>query len=202
MELLDVLSADDRCKMCFAPLASELQSRCDGCHKTGFPWNHAASVFEYLGPGATLVKRLKYGGQLHLARSAAAFMVAQMYQLQWPLPDVIVPVPMPFLRRVIRGYNQSYLIAEEMGKMLQRPVENALKRLSGDFAQAGRSLKQRQQLSSNRFQLRRSMKIADRTILLVDDVFTTGTTLRYCAEALLGGCPKEINALAVCRTTH
>ena len=76
----------------------------------------------------------------------AAFLVAQLDRLGWPMPDAIIPVPLSFGRWLERGYNQSALLADEMGALLQCPVWNALKRKSGDFSQAALSLEQRKAL--------------------------------------------------------
>lgn len=200
-ELLHLLNSEGRCQQCFEDLEDPNQHICHTCRSKPAVWKGIASAFEYAGPAAALVKRLKYGGQPHLALSAAAFLVAQLDQLQWPVPDVITPVPMPRLRQIMRGYNQSELIANELGRMFQVPVVSALSRASGDFAQAGLSFAQRQHLSADRFTLKRAAAVVDRVVLLVDDVFTTGTTLRCCAGALQAGCPSAVYALTVCRAT-
>ncbi|MDP1836824.1 MAG: phosphoribosyltransferase family protein [Chlamydiales bacterium] len=198
LQLLHLLSPQDRCAKCFQEGTSSI---CIDCKKIPPLWHRAAAAFDYIGPAGTLVKRLKYGGLPHLAKGAAAFLVAQIIRLEWPLPDVVVPVPMPHMRQFIRGYNQSLLIADEVARMLDRPMHNVLKRHSGSFAQAGLNLKQRQLLSQSQFVLKAKRHIEDRTVLLIDDVFTTGATIRCCAAALLEGYPKDVYALTVCRAT-
>ncbi len=199
--LLDLLEVEGRCSQCFIELGNAKLKVCRSCRQLPSVWRHAGAALDYAGPAAILVKRLKYAGQQHLAFTAAAFLVAQLHRLDWPLPDVIVPVPMPPLRRFLRGYNHSQLIAQELGRLLQVTVMGALSRGGTDFVQAGKTFGQRQRMSSGRFALKKKVKIADYTVLLVDDVFTTGTTLRCCAEALLAGYPKDIYALSVCRAT-
>lgn len=159
----------------------------------------SAAAFDYLGPAATLVRKLKYGDQPHLADGAAAFLVAQWAYLKWPLPDLIVPVPLSFTHWMIRGYNQSALLAEGMGKLLNRPVSSPLKRISGDYSQAGMNLKQRNALKSSTLRLDPEHRIYDKCILLIDDVMTTGSTLARCADVLAEGYPTEIYALTFCR---
>lgn len=201
VSLLQLLPQEGRCYQCFIDGLEIGQERCHTCQQTSLPWKRAAAVWDYLGPAATLVKRLKYGGQQHLAAAAAAFMVTQLVTLEWPTPDAIIPVPIPWLKSLSRGYNQSELLANEMGKLLQVPVVKALKRYHGDYSQAGLNHDQRQQLSSHRFAFRDGYDIADKTVLLVDDVLTTGSTLRHCCDVLLAGYPKEVYALTVCRAT-
>lgn len=158
-----------------------------------------ASAFDYEGPAATLIKKLKYGRQPYLAEGAGAFLAAQFIHLEWPLPDVIIPMPMAALRKFDRGYNQSLLLAQVVGRLLNRPILDLLKRRSGDFSQAGLSRKQRQGLGENAITLKPTDKLRDKSILLIDDVMTTGSSLHRCAEALAGGHPENIYAITVCR---
>jgi ComF family protein len=126
--------------------------------------------------------------------------VAQFFRLDWPIPDVIVPVPISLTRWLDRGYNQSALIAKEMSTLLEVPALDVLKRRSGDYSQAGLSYAQRKTLSSNSFLLKKSLSIQEKTVLLIDDVYTTGTTLACSAEALCAGFPEHIYGLTLCKT--
>lgn len=143
---------------------------------------------------------MKYANQPYLAKGVAGFIALQLDQLNWPLPDIIIPVPISLMRWMQRGYNQSDLLAKQLGKLVDRPVLNALKRTSGGFHQAGLNRQQRLQLNPHSFQLAKNVCIEDKCILLVDDVTTTGSTFRCCGEALLEGCPESIYGLAVCQT--
>lgn len=156
---------------------------------------HCAAAFEYLGPVQTLVKELKYSGQWYLAKTAAAFMLLQIERLAWDKPDLIIPIPQPFLKKMLRGYNQSGLIAKELADLLDVPVIDALKRQSGNYSQASLSIEQRLQLNPTTIQLR-TCDVEDKTVLIIDDVMTTGTTMRLCAETLLQGYPKKLYGLA------
>jgi ComF family protein len=158
-----------------------------------------ASACEYIGPAATMIRLMKYGNQPELSSTAAAYMAIQWVELDWPKPDCIVPVPCTWLRKLDRGYNQSELIAVELGKMLGVPVMRNLKRAIGDLSQAGLSREQRLKQPLNSFSLKNSGALEDKSILLVDDVLTTGRTLSACAEVLCEGFPKEIYALTFCR---
>jgi len=158
------------------------------------------AVFNYEGPAASLIKRLKYAHQPYLAKGMAAFLVAQFDRLGWPMPDALIPVPLSFSRWLERGYNQSALLAEEMGSLLQRPVWHALKRKSGDFSQAALSSEKRKELDGSRFKLNPAFAFEGKILLVVDDVMTTGTTLRCCAEILNRENPAALYAMTFCRT--
>jgi ComF family protein len=159
-----------------------------------------AAAFDYEGPAVSLVRRLKYAHQPYLAQGMAAFLVAQFDRLQWSMLDVIIPVPLSFTRWLERGYNQSALLAEEMGRLLQRPVWHALKRRSGDFSQAALSLEQRRTLGGKGFRRNSTYALQGKVLLVIDDVMTSGLTLRHCAEALNEGIPAALYALTFCRT--
>jgi ComF family protein len=144
---------------------------------------------------------MKYGGQPYLAKGAAAYLVLQLDALEWPLPDVIVPVPISFFRRFDRGYNQSLLLAQALGALIDRPIADVLHRTSSRFSQASLSRKLRMDLSAESFTLSKKGKIEDQIVLVIDDVATTGSTLRCCAETLQARHPAKIYGLTLCYTS-
>ena len=198
---LELVNPEERCPTCFNVFSDPLFYRCDLCVQypsLGYKGNAAA--FDYAGPAATLVRCLKYADQPHLALGMGAFLVAQWEQLGWPWPDALIPVPIAFSHWLCRGYNQSELLAEAMGQYLGRPVWRALKRKSGDYSQAALSLEQRRALDSLQFHLRSRYPLEGKTLLIIDDVQTSGATLQGCAEAIRQGYPSACYALTFCRS--
>lgn len=157
-----------------------------------------ASALDYLGAVSSLVVGIKYGRMPYLAKTASAFMAAQFFRLQWPTPDLIIPVPG---RQWFQGANHAHLIASRLAVRLQAKSLPLIKRKAGDFSQVKLTKQQRENLSSYSFYLKKPSLIEDKIILLIDDVITTGTTLRHCAEALSEGFPAKIFALSLARTT-
>lgn len=199
--LFDQIDPSTRCPFCFSPEFDRNQQKCcDHCKQHPRKIKRTASVFDYEGPPATLVKQLKYGGQFYLAKSGGAFMAVQFLSLNWPMPDFIIPMPMASLRKMERGYNQSELLAESLAKLINRPVSRVLKRKSGDFSQAGLDHYQRLNLKNDSFFVKDGDQLHNKTLLLVDDVMTTGSSLNCCAEALIPFFPEDIYALTLCRT--
>ena len=196
MDLIDPL---ERCVGCFSEYEGKQGHVCEDCRQGHRVIYRAAAAFDYMGPAATIIKQMKYGGLAYLAKGAGAFLVAQFINLDWPLPDVIVPVPLKRMHGWERGFNQAALLAHELGKGLDRPVKECLRRSSGDFSQAGLSPEQRRKLNSANFSIDSKVDLRDRVILLVDDVMTTGTTLKQCAEVLAEGFPSSVYALSFCR---
>ena len=172
------------------------------CARKASIFDGVASAFDYEGPAKSLIRSLKYSKMPHLSRGIAAYLAAQLSRLEWPWPEVIVPVPVSFFRRMERGYNQSSLIAYQLSKMIKVPVFEALRRRNGDFSQALLGQEMREQLSEQSFNLKKNTELEGKRLLLIDDVITTGTTLVRSAEMLLTLKPTSIYALIACRAVR
>lgn len=196
--LLELIDPSTRCSTCFSSI--EDHPVCENCVHHSFPYTKMASAFDYVGPPAVLIKKMKYEKLFYLAKGMGAFLFAQFDRLEWPLPDLIVPVPISFFRWLERGFNQSALLAEELSLYLGRPCRPLLKRRAGDFSQARLPLEKREQLQNSSFSLSKKSNIEGKKILLIDDVFTTGSTLHCCADILAEGNPSAIYALTFCKT--
>lgn len=198
--LLQRLNPEEHCSFCFCPLEQEEKMRCEECLRYPSSYFRRGAVFSYEGVATTLVKKLKYHNQPYLAKGMGAYLYLQWECLGWSIPDLIVPTPLSFLRRLTRGYNQSFLLAEQLGKLLNRPVWNVLKRSHGGYSQAALSLEQRQKLEKHQFQLKTHFSLMNKKILVIDDVMTSGATLERCAETLALGSPSALYALTFCKT--
>lgn len=198
VDLLDFIQSEERCSTCFRTL-QENSPLCHECMQLPSLYFRMGAAFDYTGPAASLISHLKYRNRPSLAKGMAGFLVGQFDRLQWPLPDALVPVPLSFSRSIERGYNQSSLLAEEMGAILQCPVWHPLKRQSGDFSQSSLSLEQRKGLEAKRFKLNPKVGIEGKVLLVIDDLMVTGSTLRCCAEVLSSGNCNALYALTFCR---
>src|SRR5262245_34544757 len=116
-----------------------------------------AAVFDHIGPAATLVRKFKYSNQSYLAKGLAGFMALQFIRLNWPMPDLIVPVPISTAHWFDRGFNQSYLLARSLSDLLSCPVADILKRRSGDYSQAGLKRSDRLKLEKESFLLKKQI---------------------------------------------
>jgi len=194
--LLEFIDPADRCPRCFSSITTK---SCPNCFRTMHPFSGTASAFDFCGPPAALVQKMKGCGQSYLAKVLAACLMTQLGRLNWPMPDLIVPVPLSWERHLKRGFNQSFLIGQELSDMVGIPLENILSRAFGEFSQSSLGHKQRQR-QNPRFFLKKGSFIEDKTILLVDDVIVTGQTLQRCAKALVEGFPRKIYGLTICKT--
>lgn len=189
----------ERCPYCFSEEYYRERQRCPECLSRAPVLHRIAAAWDYVGPPVTLIRKLKQENQPYLAKGAAAIMVVQLAHLNWPIPDVIIPVPLPLNKWMHRGYNQSLLIAQHIGKLLSRPVHNVLRRVSGDYSQTGLARLQRMRLTPRSLQLVKKVNLEDKCLLLIDDVMITGSTLRCCGEILYAVSPANIYGLTLCR---
>lgn len=196
LPLLELADSKERCSLCFAWQGHMLP--CPACRRQISPFKALAAAFEYCGPAATLVKLLKYGQMPYLYKGMSGFLAAQFVALEWPKPDLIVPVPASWPHRLARGYNQSALLAEGVAGILNIPFVAGLKRNLSGYSQAGLTKSQRKELSLNTFGLKNEKQIWSKTILLIDDVMTTRATMHRAATVLQQGLPKEIYGLSFC----
>jgi ComF family protein len=127
--------------------------------------------------------RLKYGRKVGLARTMARYMAP----LKGPWDDgaVIIPVPLHRWRMWGRGFNQSVLVARELAKIWQLPAEHGvLRRVKRTQPLKGLSHRQRRKAVSGAFHVRDVNRMAGKTVVLIDDVLTSGSTAEACARAL------------------
>jgi ComF family protein len=100
--------------------------------------------------------------------------------------DLVVPVPLSPQRLADRGFNQAEVIAHAVGKHLNRPVDSGslVRNKHTPMHRAAMDRKARQRTVENAFSVNRPKLIEGRTILLVDDIYTSGSTASNCAKAL------------------
>jgi ComF family protein len=175
-------------------------NRCQDCARSRprIDGIRAASRFE--GVVRTAVHRLKYNGQRALAEPLAELLAKTSHTL--PVADGVVPLPLHQARERERGYNQSALLATELGRRLDLPVLLAATRTRKTEDQIGLRRRQRQVNVKGAFACSRPELVAGRNLLLVDDVCTTGSTLLSCAEPLLQAGAAGVWGLVVARQDY
>jgi ComF family protein len=127
---------------------------------------------------------LKYGRKVALARVMARYMAP--LRGDWSEDALLVPVPLHRWRLWGRGFNQSALVAGELGRLWGLPTESGLlRRIKRTRPLKGLNHNQRRRAVTGAFKVGQSNVVKDRTIILVDDVLTSGSTAEACASALL-----------------
>lgn len=155
----------------------------------------AWTVFEE--PVRSALLKLKYRRDISLGDSLASQMLPFLRQLNWPI-DLIVPIPLGKKRRKQRGYNQAGMIAKPFAMALNiEYAPNQLIRRKETRSQVGLTKVERKENVHAAFQA--GLRVSGKTILVMDDVSTTGSTLSSSAEALYLGGAKDVYALTVAR---
>jgi ComF family protein len=190
LDLLATVLSPCRCAACDVQVA-RLAVFCGACASTT---ERAASVsagdaftaFVYGGAMARAITRFKYEGRPDLARPLGDLLWAAIAPRAEDLRGtVVVPVPLHAGRLAERGYNQAALLASRIAGRLGAPVRAmALARTRDTPRQATLDRSARLTNVARVFQVRQPREIAGRAVLLVDDVRTTGSTLRACEAAL------------------
>jgi len=118
-------------------------------------------------------------------------------RLWWGI-EVIMPVPLHPAREKTRGFNQSRVLARELGEIVNIGIiEGVLVKPVNVPPQTTLTAKERRKNIKGAFKVRDKAKIKDKTILLVDDVFTTGATIQECSTVLINAGAKEVRGITV-----
>jgi len=195
LDLLATVLSPCRCAACDVPVA-RLAVFCAACASTteraspasagsaGPPG--AIAAFVYGGALARAITRFKYEGRPDLARPLGDLFWAAIDPYAPGLRSaIVVPVPLHAGRLAERGYNQAALLANRVAGRLGAPVRAlALARTRDTPRQATLDRSARVTNVAHVFQVRQPREVAGRAVLLVDDVRTTGSTLRACEAAL------------------
>ncbi|MFB3778847.1 MAG: ComF family protein [Bryobacteraceae bacterium] len=195
------MAADYFCSTCRTPFVNafplDASGRCALCRLNVQGFDAAYSFGAYQGALRELIHLLKYGRIRTLSRPlgnllAAAFPREERF-------DAIVPMPLHWRRHWRRGFNQSALLAAELGDRFGLPVIKAVRRSCPTAPQAGLTNAKRRANVAGAFSLSRRASVAGLRLLLVDDVMTTGATASACSRALKSGGATYVAFLALAR---
>ena len=151
-----------------------------------------------------LIKRFKYEPLIKDLSQTFASLIVTHLQLIDKKPDFskfnIIPVPLHKKRLKWRGFNQAEELAKEIALSLNNPlILNNLIRLKNNSSQVNISAKKRKENVKNIFSCQKPEEIKDNKILLIDDVYTTGSTMEECARALKKNGAKEVIGVVIAR---
>ncbi|MFC1959290.1 ComF family protein [Chloroflexota bacterium] len=154
---------------------------------------------EYSDVLQNAIQALKYEHNTALAQPLGQLLASQIQSLQWP-PGIIMPVPLHSERLRQRGYNQAALLAQAMARQLNWPYDDKLlNRVRATTSQVGLDFQARQHNVKQAFGVTTPMSVQTSNVILVDDVYTTGATIRECAAALVEAGNTTVRACVVGR---
>ncbi len=190
---------EPRCKKCGKQLESREQEYCRDCQRYSHAFTQGGAVFAYDDVMSRSLYRFKY----HNRREYAGFYAEEMYRVfgrmlnRWN-PQVILPVPIHRSKKRRRGYNQAELVAKELGRLTHIPVDTkSLIRIVNTVPQKELSRSDRRKNLKSAFCYNSQGSVYE-TVLLIDDIYTTGATLDAISEILRQNGVKKIFFLTIC----
>jgi len=154
-----------------------------GCRQNGYALQGLFALSFYEGRWRILLHNLKYRGRLSLARPLGRWLARELMLQGCFIPQIVVPVPLHYSRERERGFNQSALLARQVAKELHIPFSELLIRNRETESQTKISRRERLLNVRGAFSCRSELK-AGAQILLIDDIFSTGATLKEAAYCL------------------
>lgn len=192
------------CQCCGVPFevidgADGLQ--CDMCMREPPAFARARAPLVYDDASRTMIMRLKHGDELHIVPSFVPFL-RQAGAVLLARADALVPVPLHRWRLFKRRYNQSALMANALAASMNIAVlPEALVRTRPTPTQGARDRKERFKNVKGAFAVKNTEAVEGKTLVLIDDVLTTGATASECAKVLLAAGAARVDVLTLARVT-
>ncbi len=173
---------------------------CGACETDPPPFTRAQAAALYDGPAAQAIRRLKYSRRMDCLGVMQTWL-RQPYCLELvEAADLLVPVPLHSRRLQERGFNQALLLARAFPEVPLGP--ETLVRVRHTVPQTGLNSKARRDNVRRAFAVLLPEQVKDKRVLLIDDVYTTGATVKECARVVLQAGARQVEVLTVARVRH
>ncbi|WP_143522286.1 ComF family protein [Psychromonas sp. CD1] len=196
------------CLHCALPL-TQTEAYCAQCMHQKDTFTQIYAINDYKKPYPVLIKNFKYkknllNGQL-LGQLLCSSIQQNISKKQISQINFLIPIPLHHQRLQQRGFNQAQLLADVIGKELCIPMlTEAVQRIKNTTAQEGLNERERQTNVKNAFKLNTKYQYAlkDAYVVIIDDVVSTGSTVKSLCSILLQGGVKRVDIWAICRTAR
>ncbi|HHO47051.1 MAG TPA: ComF family protein [Desulfobacteraceae bacterium] len=190
-----------RCPCCGLPYARGEDHLCGVCLAKPYSFSLARAALAYQPPAASLIGALKFQGLMTGVASLANLAVNSPGFRELSAPDLILPVPLHPKRLRRRGFNQALVLARFCFPGRGRIIDAfTLTKISPTVPQTQLSGTERRRNISGSFSVKQPQKVKNKKILLIDDVFTTGSTVNECARILRRAGADRVEIFTLART--
>lgn len=188
------------CRLCALPLVSREQSLCKTCAHRAPPQDAACIPWRYEAPLDHWLQQLKFDRRLQLLPTLSAALVEQLARRSQPLPPWVLPVPLHPERLRQRGFNQAVEIGRRLARALDLELQpEALRRTRATPVQS-RSASAAQRRRNVRGAFEAQIDLRGRSVAIVDDVVTTGSTVQEVARVCRRAGAERVEVWAIART--
>ncbi|HHV19651.1 MAG TPA: ComF family protein [Thermoanaerobacterales bacterium] len=186
------------CKKCGRPMKNN-NRLCHDCQREHHVFVQARSYGLYEATLKQLIHEFKYRGKRELAEILGNMMFCVLKQLTWPAFDYLIPLPLHVKRQRERGFNQAFLLTKVLSRESNIPIFQGLTRTKPTEHQTLLDKSFRKKNLDGAFVILNKNKIYNKTVLLIDDVYTTGATAGECSKSLLEAGAKSVYVLTCAR---
>lgn len=173
---------------------------CLGCIASPPNYDMARALFKFGAVSKNIIHAFKYYDKTILAKHFADMLCAKYSQEIYDA-DVVIPVPMHKIKRLIRMYNQAAVLASAVGAKIKKPIYfDVLQKTKWTKPQTLLSRKTRMTNVNGSIDIRNIHYIKDKNIILIDDVMTTGSTASLCSRLLKRAGAKKVVVLCIAST--
>lgn len=202
-----------KCILCRSLLSNKETDLCHNCRKNVETYSHSkrtipfvaqsTAIWYYKGDVRKSIQRFKFHNARSYADAYGRFLAMKLQEEMWEDVDIITWTPISFIRRIVRGYDQSKLLAQATAKELGTTPVATLKKVRHTPPQSSISeAAARRANVLGAYKVRNPDVVSGKRILLLDDVVTTGSTVSECAKTLLTAGAKEVRLATIATTSY
>jgi len=192
------------CTQCSTELPPFLPSRnkCSSCSSRKWYFNKCISIIRYDDTAKKIFHEIKFRKRRNILSIFSNYITQKLESFELNVNNaIIIPVPLNYNRKIERDFNQSHIIAKMVRSFYRLPCEsNILKRIKQSTPQSVLNRKERLENLIGSFTVVKPYKIRNKDILLIDDVFTTGSTVNECSRVLKESGAHTITVITIART--
>ena len=195
------LNSNFLCNKCQKQLESQAKFKIEKNQDTHYYFQEHLYIFEYPGMIRKVILNYKFKDKSYLYKTIVKFLLKNQNFFQiLEFYDIIIPVPISKERKKERGYNQSELIAKEIARNALIEYNNqCLFKTKNIIEQSKLNKEERQKNIQGVYELRNRTMLQGKKILLIDDIYTTGSTVNECSRTLIQAQPEKIGILTLAK---